>query len=251
MVESKNSLFIHMPENDRQALLRSMHTKSYPQGSMIFAQGDSAESFYIIEKGWVKLFRNTAAGDEAVFTLLQAGETFGDTAIFGDALYQHSAQTIKPTTLLKISGNLLREQAKKNPQILLEMMQALSKQTSAAHLENEHVMLMTAPQRVGCLILQLIPKEKAHQKKLEVVLPYDKGLAAVRLGMKPETFSRALTELKKQGISSKGNTMTVSDLERLVNFCCSACSAEDNDCLFSQAHACGGKSCAHCYKKIN
>jgi hypothetical protein len=56
-------------------------------------------------------------------------------------------------------------------------------------------------------------------------LPYDKTLIASRLGMKPETFSRALAKLKEQtGIRIVGPTVYIDRLQTLVSYTCNHCS---------------------------
>lgn len=58
-------------------------------------------------------------------------------------------------------------------------------------------------------------------------LPYDKTLLAARLGMQPETFSRALAKLKEQtGIRVKGAVVELDNLEQLINYSCQVCSSE-------------------------
>jgi hypothetical protein len=52
-----------------------------------------------------------------------------------------------------------------------------------------------------------------------VRLPYDKTLVAARLGMKPESLSRALAKLKSFGVVTKGNKVELTDIERLRNYC--------------------------------
>ena len=60
-----------------------------------------------------------------------------------------------------------------------------------------------------------------------VKLPYDKTLVASKLGMQPETFSRALSKLKKNtGIEVQGSIITIPDFKMLSDYCCSVCSSE-------------------------
>ena len=236
--------FSGLTEKDIQEVLALSEFKDCHKGDTIFLQDDPANHFYIILEGWVKLFRGTSNGDEVVMGVFTSKETFGDAAMFDGAVYPYSAEAAGETKLIVMPAAKLRKKAAENPQIAFRMMQSLSKNMSRLQLENEHMALMTAPQRIGCLFLQLAPDVDAQSCNLQ--LPYDKSLAATRLGMKPETFSRALAQLKEVGVSVKGNTVAISDLSALVDFTCNSCSAQDDDCRFSQAHSCTPEQCAKC-----
>jgi len=52
----------------------------------------------------------------------------------------------------------------------------------------------------------------------EIELPYEKVLIAKRLGMKPESFSRAVARLADLGVVVERDSVKVSDLARLAAF---------------------------------
>ncbi len=52
-----------------------------------------------------------------------------------------------------------------------------------------------------------------------MVLPYDKILIAGRLGMKPESLSRAFARLKSEGVQIKQNLAQIEDIEHLRIYC--------------------------------
>jgi len=87
---------------------------------------------------------------------------------------------------------------------------------------------MNAAQRVGCFILKLC--DSKHPNNVELALPYDKMLIASYLGMKRETFSRALSDLKSIGITVHGNMLLIEDLNKLINFSCISCSLVYDAC---------------------
>ena len=62
---------------------------------------------------------------------------------------------------------------------------------------------------------------------VRIHLPYDKTLVAARLGMQPETFSRALSKLKKEtGIRVQGAYIEMDSIDPLASYSCIACSSE-------------------------
>lgn len=48
---------------------------------------------------------------------------------------------------------------------------------------------------------------------------YEKSLIAGRLGMRPESLSRAFADLEKAGVLLEDNRVTVTDIEGLEDFC--------------------------------
>ena len=67
--------------------------------------------------------------------------------------------------------------------------------------------------------------------------PYDKALAAQRLGMKPETFSRALAQLKPLGVTIKGPEIAIDSFSCLTAYCCGHCTAQPGECRGSRDRA--------------
>jgi hypothetical protein len=51
------------------------------------------------------------------------------------------------------------------------------------------------------------------------MLPVEKSLVARRLGIQPETFSRALAKLRPIGVEVQGAVVSVSDIDALREFC--------------------------------
>lgn len=251
MIDKNATYFLHslpffsgLPEADVVTLCQAGQIHDFDKGRTIFVRGDKAASFYIVMNGWVKIYRDTHEGKEAVLGLYTRTDTFGEAVVFDGAEYPYSAQAVEKTKVITIPAGTLKERARNNPAILVRMMRTLSEHLNRVQLENEHLAQMSAPQRVGCLLLQL--SIGTHGESRIVNFPFDKSLAATKLGMKAETFSRALSQLKNTGVSVKGDEIHIDDFEGLVRYCCSDCSAEHADCPYSRSTgACAGKQDCH------
>jgi CRP/FNR family transcriptional regulator, dissimilatory nitrate respiration regulator len=51
------------------------------------------------------------------------------------------------------------------------------------------------------------------------MLPVEKSLVARRLGIQPETFSRALAKLKPVGVEVQGAVVSIADIDALREYC--------------------------------
>lgn len=199
--------------------------KTYEKGSIFFLHEDEAEWFYVIVSGWVKLFRETLEGSEAVIDMLSTGQVFGEAAVLTDDTHTNSAAAAEKTTVVRMPVSILRRTIDDNHDMALAMLKSLASHRKQQTREIEGLTLQSASQRIGCFLLRLCDADE--QTEINLKLPYDKSLIAARLGMKPETFSRALNKLRQEtSISVKGNCATIPDVQNLASFACGACSNE-------------------------
>lgn len=238
---SKLPFFEGLPEADINGLFSNAEIKNYPRHTPLFHQGDHADRFFVILNGWVKLHRGTQEGEEAVVALFTRGDVFGEAALFGDSNYPFSAEAAEDARIIEIPALTLKEHAKANPELMNRVMQSMSREMHKLQMEKEHMAIMSAPQRVGCLLLQL--SSGMIGKGGTFPFPYDKSLAAARLGMKAETFSRALAQLQPLGVIVKGPEIKIESFADLVEYCCSHCSEESGACQGSRRDACENTSC--------
>ncbi len=254
MIDERTETFLRtlpffngMAEADVHAFFQQIEVKEYPKGHMLFFMGDPANRFFVIMSGWVKLFRSTSEGVESVLAVFSRGDVFGEASIFDGANYPFSVEIAETTKVLEIPATLLRERAKQNPDIMGRMMASMSREMTKLQMENEHLSIMTAAQRVGCLLLQL--SSNMIGKGGTFTFPYDKSLAASRLGIKPETFSRALAQLKPHGVQVKGSDISIGNFETLVTHVCTNCSSMSEECHGSRGFKdCNQQNCASCAK---
>lgn len=233
--------FKGLSQEQLQGFLQEADMRDHKKGKHLFSAGDKAKKFFIIIQGWVKLYRSTVKGDEAVLAIFTRGDVFGEAAVFEDATYPFSAEIAEDATLLEVPAVFLKQEAKRNPDIVNRIMVSMSREMHKLQLENEHLSIMTAPQRVGCLLLQLSSHMLGSGGTF--TFPYDKSLAAGRLGMKPETFSRALSQLKPFGVSVTGAEISIESFGCLVKYVCGHCSLQDGECRGGQDPARKGGCC--------
>ncbi|MCB1784271.1 MAG: Crp/Fnr family transcriptional regulator [Alphaproteobacteria bacterium] len=198
----------------------SVHDK----GKILFLQDEPAERFYLLLSGWAKLFRETLDGAQAVVDVLSSGDLFGETAIFYENEYPFSAEIVERAELVSLPLALFKSEVEKNGAITLNTLHHLARHNRKQGREIEHLALQSAPQRIGCFLLRLF--DQTQGGPVTIHLPYDKTLIAARLGMQPETFSRALKKLRTEtDIDVAGSTVTIGDIGRLSAYSCGGCSS--------------------------
>lgn len=192
--------------------------KRYEKGCDLFVMGDKADAFFFILDGWIKLYRMTREGEEVVINVFAPGETFAEAAVFSPLQrYPVNAQAVEDSTVLEIPRQLLVQKIRENSELALMMLGSISARQRLLVQQIEQLTAKTAPQRIGTFLLRLCPPNII--KDVNVQLPYDKSLIARRLNIQPETFSRALTQLKPYGVSMNKREITIHDIAKLADFC--------------------------------
>ena len=76
----------------------------------------------------------------------------------------------------------------------------------------EQLKAQSGVQRVAEFLASLAPVENGSRV---IALPYDKVLIAARLGLKPESLSRAFAKLRSVGVAVHASHVAVSDVGKL------------------------------------
>lgn len=189
--------------------------RAYPKGRMIFQRGDQADYFYVVLDGWVKVFRETPDGDEALLNIFSRGDTIAEAAAFMGAGYPASAEVVDDCRLVALESKRVISMIKEEPDVALNMLASMSRHLHFLIHEIEGLKTRTASQRLIGFLLRRCPNETGP---CVFELPYDKNLIATRLGIQPQSLSRLLGRLREFGVSTNQNTVHIDDIARLRDF---------------------------------
>jgi CRP-like cAMP-binding protein len=207
-------LFRGLSPQMSQTLVGKSVPRAYDKGAMLFHQGEAAASFFIILDGWVKIYRTTPDGLEVVLHVFKRGESFAEAAMFLGGRYPASAETVAPSRLLKIDGEAFRARIRERPELAMSMLASASYQLKMLVEQIEQIKVRSAPQRIADFLIRIAPEREGSAV---VELPFEKSLLANRLGMKPESFSRALRRLRSYGVTVDREVVKIADVGRLLS----------------------------------
>lgn len=205
-----------LDETSRQHVLEHCSLRVLSRGDTLFLQGDPARDLFLILEGWVKVFRLTPDGTEAVIHVFRDGESFAEPAVFGLGRYPAAAEAATDARLLAIPGSALENALRANPDLALRVIGVFSQRLHQLVAETERRQVLSTPLRVASFLLSLVEQQPLPASPVTLRLPYDKALIAARLGMTPESFSRALAKLKPRGVESQGQTVKLVNPQALA-----------------------------------
>lgn len=208
-------LFGALAEETAHSLLSSHAVRSVEKGALLFQQGEPVSSFFVILDGWIKIFRMTPEGTEAVVGVFRRGESFAEAAIFLEGRYPVSAEAVTESRLLAVDGELFRRRILEEPRLALAMLASSSQHLKFLVEHIEQIKALDAPQRIADFLVRLSGQLEGA---CTVELPYEKSLIAKRLGMKPESLSRALGRLRLLGVIVERDMVSVADISALRRY---------------------------------
>ncbi len=204
-----------LPQDLTDELLETAVGRAYDRGETIFLQGDLANHIFIVIEGWVKLFRMTPNGTEAVVGVFTQGRSFAEAAVFSGVPYPVSAEAVTDCQLLSLPAQTILARMRARPELSLAVLAASFQHLHGLSSQIAQLKAHTGAQRLAEFLVDLCPVETGA---CTITLPYDKSLIAGRLGMKPESLSRAFGRLREQGVTVSHNQAAIRDVEALRDY---------------------------------
>ncbi len=119
------ALFADLPPEVLTKVGQRLVLQHYPQGELVFSQGDPGDSLYVIEIGEVKLSAETPAGDSTV-AWLEGGDSFGEMALLTGKTRSVKAEAMSDTNLWVLYKNDYDELMVEHPAISVALGKVLS-----------------------------------------------------------------------------------------------------------------------------
>lgn len=212
----KAPLFAGIQSDALLALLAGSAVTAFPETSLLFSQGDKADRFFLVLDGRVNLFALTDRGDQTIIEVFEKGWTFAEAAMFSSGKFPLNAEVNAGSRLLCIPVGTFLKRLSENRLLAFQMLSALAQRQR--HLLNEIAELKSKSpvQRLGGFLLALAG---ADDGTVGVRLPVTKTVLASRIGIAPESLSRAIARLRSVGVESRGRDLVITDVAALRRFC--------------------------------
>jgi CRP/FNR family transcriptional regulator len=180
-------------------LARLAIRRAYPAGGTIFAEGDTAGGLHVVQGGRVRVYKLGPEGKEQILHFWGPGEPFGEAAAFEDVPYPAHAEAVEATTTLFIPRAGLIDAVRRDPDFALALVTLLSRRLRRLAMLVESLSLREVPGRLAAFLLLLSERQGGVDR---VTLDIPKTQLAALIGTIPETLSRILARLAREGIAS-------------------------------------------------
>jgi CRP/FNR family transcriptional regulator len=192
------TLFRGLDEERRAEIARIASRRRVGKDELIFSEDEPAKGLYAVLAGRVKVFKAGREGKEQILRIWEPGEIFGEAPALWGGYYPASAISLERGELLWVPRDRLLDAIRRDPELALALLAALSKRLH--HLTGliEELSLREVPARLAGYLIQLPSAGDGGRTVVE--LDVSKAQLAASIGTIPETLSRALGRLTREGL---------------------------------------------------
>ncbi|MCE5974411.1 Crp/Fnr family transcriptional regulator [Sinirhodobacter sp. WL0062] len=205
-------MFSGLAPKSVERLMRVARPVRFRRGENIFLHQSRADCCYVILSGWVKLYRVTPNGNEALVRMHSQFETVGFCDGLRDQVHSYGAEAASICRLLSLPTAEIRALAAEDQEFASRLLAHTLSALEQMFDQVESLKTQTAIQRVAAFLLR-------HARRVEgrtvVELPFEKSLVAAHLGIKPESLSRVLARLKAHGLALNQSEIEVVNRDLL------------------------------------
>ena len=205
-------IFCDLPASALQTFENIKYATAYPQGAVLFVEGQLPRGIFVLCKGSVKLSINSPSGRTMIVKLAEPGEVLGLSATISGKAYEVTAETIDPCQVNFVKREDFLNFLKEDVGACFKVAEQLSEKYHNACNEVRALGLShSASEKLARLLLEWSTKNGESGKsepRLKLRLTHEE--IAQMIGTSRETVTRLFADMKRhQIVQSKGSTLVI------------------------------------------
>ncbi|NMM04067.1 Crp/Fnr family transcriptional regulator [Paraburkholderia sp. RP-4-7] len=216
-----NPWFESLPRTDADALLAAARPRHLAKGAVLFRQGDpfneSRDGFFGVARGAIKFFVIHPDGNEAILTIIEAGNWFGEVMLLDRQPRTTATVALEDTELLVVRPEVFEAMMHRNSFAqAIAVLEARRLQSAFGVVAD--VALRRMHTRVARRLVLLAHGDVTQSNSGRRTIDTSQDNIAMMLGVSRTTLNKELRALEKVGaIQLRYGHIEVMDMELLVN----------------------------------
>lgn len=212
----KSLLFAELTDQSMQRLTVDAVEARFARGDLIVKQGDVPRHLHVVLEGQVGLIGQATDGEETVVELFEPGDVFIAPAVILDMPHLMSVRAVESASIALIPAEAYRTALREDHKLALASTHMLARHWRRLIRQIKDLKLKTATQRLGSYLTSLTPRPMGAST---VQVEGERRVLARRLGMTPESLSRAFASLRELGVTGRGKRIEIADVAKLRAYC--------------------------------
>jgi CRP/FNR family transcriptional regulator, cyclic AMP receptor protein len=218
----QSGYFCNLPPASLQELDKVKYASAYPQGAVLFVEGQAPRGVYMICGGRVKLSTTSRDGKTLILRIAQAGEVLGLHATVSGKPYELTAEALQPCQLDFIRRDDFLRFLQHHADACLNAAQHLSKNCQSAYEMIRSLGLShSVAEKLARLLLEWSSDGDATKEGIRIKVSLTHEEIAQLIGTSRETVTRVLGEFRQKKLAQlRGSTLVILDkpgLERMID----------------------------------
>jgi CRP/FNR family cyclic AMP-dependent transcriptional regulator len=206
-------LFAKLADAEVAQLAERMRTRSFKRGETLFRKDDPGLHLYVVLTGAVKIALPGEFGQEALVSIMRAGDFFGELALLDGNPRSASATALEDAKAALLARDDFLAFLEAHPAAVRVVLDALAKTIRRLSDRVEDLIFLDVPSRVAKYLLDLAQADGTA--KLELTLTQDE-LAAF-IGASRVSVNRVLGDLERREIIGiRRRHIVIVDPDRLA-----------------------------------
>jgi CRP/FNR family transcriptional regulator, cyclic AMP receptor protein len=216
-----SGFFCDLPKGPLEALEKIKYASAFPQGAILFLEGQPARGVYIVCAGRVKLSTTSREGKTLILRIAQAGEVLGLHATVSGKPYELTAETLQPCQLDFIKREDFLRFLQNHADACLNAAQHLSQNCQDAYEMIRSLGLShSVSEKVARLLLEWASDGENTKDGIRIKVSLTHEEMAQLVGTSRETVTRVLGEFREKHLAQlRGSTLMIQNragLEKLI-----------------------------------
>ncbi len=198
---------------------RSLRTRRFRRGEVIFHLGDPGDALFIVVGGLVKITLPSETGDEAILATLRPGDFFGELALLDGAPRSATATAIEPTETLVLPRDQFRDLIATEPAIRDALLAALANELRRLTHHVEELHFLDIAGRLAARLARLAEEQgtQLDDGAIRLDAPLTQSDLAAMVGCTRQSVNKLLGLFVDDGlIRMERDAIVVTDVDRLV-----------------------------------
>lgn len=188
----ENISYIH--REIQQIFENTTPVRKFSKGDIIYYQGDTADSFYYLKKGKVRVYMISHDGMERTLSTASHGEILGEAAFFDKMPRVSYASAMTNIEVVVINKQKLITLIQKSPQLAMELLEMQAARIRQLSTQIDAMTFLQADGRIAQLLLQSM-----HQDSGKSIVSLTHEEIASIVGVSRVTVSKILNSFARQG----------------------------------------------------
>jgi CRP-like cAMP-binding protein len=213
-----SELFASLSTDALNELALHAEVRTIPEKEVIFLKGDFGTELFAILQGRVKISSFSEDGKEIIFTILESGNFFGETALLDGQNRSATCTAIENCQMVVIERNGFTSYLEKYPSLAIQLLALLSQRLRKKDEQVEEISFYPLPARLARKLLALAEEHgDMVGSKIEIAMNISQIELANMVSASRESVNKQLSQWVKDGlISLNPRLITIEDKDRLL-----------------------------------